>query len=844
MPRTLRSSTIQSSSPSGSSSTVASSQSPAPSVSRQAPKKAKGSATAKPNNDNIESIELHLARGALPHWQKPFRTLRDEEENHIIYWGFNVSNSAPSVFVMDCDTYEGEDITDKLSYLPGPDGETNKGLPGLKDPSVVLIKPESGENFLVIFGGEVLGMGLGSSKLYYVDMKRRQWGEIPPEDDSPPLPRVGAAACVVGSSFYMFGGEVRGSRARSYTVGRLSLEKETARLRCEWVYMDMAYPKDTPYAGYFGGCVPLDGGKYILLLPGGNSRSVVEFNKAEELTLYDTAENNPEEERFTRIPSWQLTTLPAAIWYNVMPPPATLIDRLPEFAIPGSTDPCPTTFLIMVLPTTSENGHMAYLWAVCVSPQTGTIKVRKLDVDKAQKRIWRQRKVDMFAFFTTAGKLAFLGKKGNKQVKGSSYVADPGPHVPFGCMLSHRQIALKFDWHGRSQSCAVPLSRFARFNLSPLPPPSLIHSMAPTLRRSERQAASLSKVSSATNVTQPKAPRRGRTGSRKPKGKVAEEAKMKATKKAKGKAAIGPGQSNERPNITRVELHPVVGKVHDLWHPFRTLRDEAGNRIIYWGFNPSTGTSTRTTSIFILDGDSYQSEDITVRARVLISKDPLFSPSSSRWKAELNYRPSEGEPIKRPLPDLRDPSVVLAKPDTGETFLVIFGGEVQGMGLGNSKLYYVDIKRREWGEIQPEDNSTPPLPRVGAAACVIDSTFYMFGGEIRGSPARSYTVGRLSFHREVKQLRCDWVQRDTKYPSHIPFAGYFGGCVLLDGGKYILLLPGGSSDPEMDNAMTVNFPKERELTLYNTDVKKPEPERFTRISSGRYRTSKMHRGIT
>ncbi|KAJ3542947.1 hypothetical protein NMY22_g3311 [Coprinellus aureogranulatus] len=396
MPRTLRSSTIQSSSPSGSSSTVASSQSPAPSVSRQAPKKAKVPATAKPNNDNIESIELHLARGALPHWQKPFRTLRDEEENRIIYWGFNVSNSAPSIFVMDCDTYESEDIT-----------------------------PEPGEKFLVIFGGEVLGMGLGSSTLYYVDMKRRQWGLVPPEDDHPsPLPRVGAASCVIGSSFYMFGGEVRGSRARSYTVGRLSLEKETGRLRCEWVHMDMAYPKDTPYAGYFGGCVPLDGGKYILLLPGGNSRSVVEFNKAEELALYDTAENKPEEGHFTRIPSWQLTTLPSAIWYSVMPPPTTLIDRLPKFAIPGSTDPCPTTFLIMVLPTTSENGHMAYLWAVCVSPQTGTVKVRKLDVDKAQKRIWRQRKVDMFAFFTTAGTLAFLGKRGNKQVKGSSYVTE------------------------------------------------------------------------------------------------------------------------------------------------------------------------------------------------------------------------------------------------------------------------------------------------------------------------------------------------------------------------------------------------------------------------------------
>jgi hypothetical protein len=106
--------------------------------------------------------------------------------------------------------------------------------------------------------------------MYYIDITRKTWGEVDPGHDHKPQPRVGATACVVGSRLYIFGGRLGGKvEAKSYSLGVLIFDRPSGRISLGWALVDKAYPKTIPYSGFFGGFALMDGGKSILLLPGG-----------------------------------------------------------------------------------------------------------------------------------------------------------------------------------------------------------------------------------------------------------------------------------------------------------------------------------------------------------------------------------------------------------------------------------------------------------------------------------------------------------------------------------------------------------------------------------------------
>lgn len=64
-------------------------------------------------------IELYpLASGELPHQLEGFRSLRDEEGNRMIYWGYDPTFRKPSIHVVDCDSRRSEDITVSAVFYP------------------------------------------------------------------------------------------------------------------------------------------------------------------------------------------------------------------------------------------------------------------------------------------------------------------------------------------------------------------------------------------------------------------------------------------------------------------------------------------------------------------------------------------------------------------------------------------------------------------------------------------------------------------------------------------------------------------------------------------------------
>lgn len=134
----------------------------------------------------------------------------------------------------------------------------------------------------------------------------------------------------------------------------------------------------------------------------------------------------------------------------------------------------------------------------------------------------------------------------------------------------------------------------------------------------------------------------------------------------------------------------------------------------------------------------------------------------------------------------------MIKPVPGESFLIIFGGELQGQSRINSTLLYVDLTRKTWGEVPTNSSHPSPKGRVGAAACVVGSRLLIFGGRTAGNwEAASYSRGRISFNEETERIEMMWQVKDKAYPEEVPYSGYFGGFAVLDGGRHVLLLPGG-----------------------------------------------------
>jgi hypothetical protein len=57
--------------------------------------------------------------------------------------------------------------------------------------------------------------------------------------------------------------------------------------------------------------------------------------------------------------------------------------------------------------------------------------------------------------------------------------------------------------------------------------------------------------------------------------------------------------------------------------------------------------------------------------------------------------------------------------------------------------------------------------------------------------AASYSRGKISFSEETKRIEMMWQVKDKPYPEGVPYSGFFGGFAALDGGRHVLLLPGG-----------------------------------------------------